>query len=71
MFDDDPDLMPLGDQGGFESGQNFPRGQGLPLGGEPREFAGGRVRVYGCSPGCLFLSIAVSLVLSLLLSGIF
>lgn len=70
-LDDGGDLLPAGDQGGFGRGQEFPSGQGLPLGGEPREFAGGRVRVYGCSPGCLVLSLAVSLILSLLLSGVF
>ena len=36
--------------------------------GPPREFAGGRVRVYGCSPGCLIASLVVSLVLTLLLN---
>lgn len=70
-LDDGGDLLPAGDQGGFGRGQEFPSGQELPLGGDPREFAGGRVRVYGCSPGCLFLSLAVSLILSLLLSGVF
>ncbi|MEJ7762273.1 MAG: hypothetical protein WKF80_05715 [Thermomicrobiales bacterium] len=70
-LDDGGDLLPAGDEGGFGRGQEFPSGQGLPLGGEPREFAGGRVRVYGCSPGCLALSLAVSLILSLLLSGAF
>ncbi len=70
-LDDGGDRLPAGDQGGSGRGQEFPSGQGLPLGAEPREFAGGRVRVYGCSPGCLFLSLAVSLILSLLLSGVF
>lgn len=35
----------------------------------PKEFKGGRVRVYGCSPGCLIVSIAVSLFLTLALNG--
>jgi hypothetical protein len=35
----------------------------------PREYRGGRVKVYGCSPGCLLVSIALSLVLTLLLNG--
>ena len=39
-----------------------------PFGG--REFAGGRVRVYGCSPGCLIASLLVSLFLTLLLNAI-
>jgi len=36
---------------------------------EPREYKGGRVRVYGCSPGCLLVSIAISVVLTLLVNG--
>ncbi len=35
----------------------------------PREFKGGRVKVYGCSPGCLLVSIALSLLLTLVLNG--
>ena len=31
----------------------------------PRESRGGRVKVYGCSPGCLLMSLAVSLLLTL------
>jgi hypothetical protein len=34
-----------------------------------REDRVGRVRVYGCSPGCLLVSLAVSLVLTLLVNG--
>ncbi len=34
----------------------------------PREFRGGRVQVYGCSPGCLLLSILASIVLTVLLN---
>lgn len=41
----------------------------------PRSFAGGRVQVYGCSPGCLIASLLVSVlasvVLTLLLNAIF
>lgn len=33
-----------------------------------RDYAGGRVRVYGCSPGCLVISLALSLVLTLLIN---
>jgi len=40
-----------------------------PFGG--REFAGGRVRVYGCSPGCLIASLIVSLLLTLFLNALF
>jgi hypothetical protein len=36
---------------------------------EPKEFKGGRVRVYGCSPGCLLVSIVVSVVLTLAVNG--
>jgi hypothetical protein len=32
----------------------------------PRAFRDGRLRVWGCSPGCLLLSLAVSVVLTLL-----
>jgi hypothetical protein len=35
----------------------------------PKEFKGGRVRVYGCSPGCLLVSLAVSLFLTLAVNG--
>jgi hypothetical protein len=41
----------------------------------PRSFAGGRVQVYGCSPGCLIISLVVSVlasvILTLLLNAIF
>jgi hypothetical protein len=36
---------------------------------KPREYRGGRVKVYGCSPGCLAVSLAVSLVLTLAVNG--
>lgn len=35
----------------------------------PREFRDGRVKVYGCSPGCVFVSIALSLILTLAVNG--
>jgi len=35
----------------------------------PRSYKGGRVQVYGCSPGCLLVSLAVSLFLTLALNG--
>jgi hypothetical protein len=34
----------------------------------PKTLAGGRVRVYGCSPGCLLLSLAVSVLLTILIN---
>ena len=36
---------------------------------EPKEGKGGRVKVYGCSPGCLLASIAVSVLLTLAVNG--
>ena len=33
-----------------------------------RTYGEGRVRVYGCSPGCLVISLAVSLLLTLLIN---
>ncbi len=44
------------------------------MGGDPfapRLFAGNRVRVYGCSPGYLILSLLLSLILTLILNSIF
>ena len=35
----------------------------------PKQLKGGRVQVYGCSPGCLLVSIALSLFLTLVLNG--
>ena len=35
----------------------------------PRSYRGGRVQVYGCSPGCLFVSLALSLFLTLILNA--
>lgn len=35
----------------------------------PRESRGGRVKVYGCSPGCLLVSLGLSIVLTLVLNG--
>lgn len=34
----------------------------------PRSYKGGRVQVWGCSPGCIILSIVVSVVLTILLN---
>jgi hypothetical protein len=33
-----------------------------------RSYRGGRVKVYGCSPGCLLVSLGVSLVLTIVLN---
>ena len=35
----------------------------------PREYKGGRIKVYGCSPGCLLVSLAVSVLLTLAVNG--
>jgi hypothetical protein len=35
---------------------------------EGRDVAGGRVRVYGCSPGCLLVSLLLSLFLTLVVN---
>jgi hypothetical protein len=35
----------------------------------PREYKGGRVKVYGCSPGCLAVSLGISLFLTLAVNG--
>jgi hypothetical protein len=34
-----------------------------------REDGGGRVKVYGCSPGCLAASLGISIFLTLALNG--
>jgi hypothetical protein len=34
-----------------------------------KDFPDGRVRVYGCSPGCLVVSLALSLFLTLAVNG--
>jgi hypothetical protein len=36
---------------------------------KPKEFKDGRVKVYGCSPGCLLVSLAVSVFLTLAVNG--
>jgi hypothetical protein len=33
-----------------------------------RSYRGGRVRVYGCSPGCLLVSLLASIVLTIVLN---
>jgi hypothetical protein len=34
----------------------------------PKEYRGGRVKVYGCSPGCLVISLLLSLFLTLIVN---
>jgi hypothetical protein len=36
---------------------------------KPRAYRGGRVQIYGCSPGCLLLSLGVSVLLTLAVNG--
>jgi hypothetical protein len=36
---------------------------------EPKEFKGGRVKVYGCSPGCLLVSLVISIILTLAINS--
>jgi hypothetical protein len=53
------------------------RGTGAPFDDQgqgpfaPYSVGGGRARVYGCSPGCLIVTVVVSLILTLLLNAIF
>ncbi len=64
-----PDVLEPGE----EDDRSWPGG-GIPFGGgpggmfEPRSFAGGRVQVFGCSPGCLIVSLVVSVLLSVVLT---
>ena len=34
----------------------------------PRSYRGGRIQVFGCSPGCLLVSLLVSVVLTVLVN---
>lgn len=36
---------------------------------KPRTYRGGRVQVFGCSPGCLIASLVISVILTLLING--
>ena len=36
---------------------------------KPRQTRGGRVQVYGCSPGCLLVSLLISVFLTLAVNG--
>lgn len=56
---------------GSRWGSGPPFGDRDDLGGKlfgPRSFRGGQIQVYGCSPGCLILSIAISVIASILLT---
>ena len=61
-----PDVLEPGPRDEPQMGAPF--GERDPFG--PRTFAGGRVRLYGCSPGCLLASVLVSLILTLLLNAL-
>ncbi len=37
----------------------------------PRSYRGGRVQVWGCSPGCLLISLLLSVVLTVVLNLLF
>ena len=63
----------------FPAARLRPRGERPEPGGDagtggsvfaPRSFAGGRVQVWGCSPGCLVASLLASIVLTLLLNAL-
>ena len=60
----------------YSSGDPFPQAPQTPgFGGfgsmfGPRSIGGGRVQVWGCSPGCLIVSIVGSLLLTLILNGL-
>ena len=61
---------PQGSQGGgFGAGSQGPMG-GIGSMFGPRSFGGGRVQVWGCSPGCLIVSIVGSLLLTFLLNAL-
>ena len=56
-----------GDSSEWESGG--PRGNWFRSGlFAPQNFEGGRIRVYGCSPGCLLISVVVSVIASVVLT---
>ena len=56
---------------GLGDGFFGPGGRGRRRGGGlfgPATFRGGNVRVYGCAPGCLLVSLALSIFLTILLN---
>jgi hypothetical protein len=56
--------------GGFGAGSRGPVGGGFGSMFGPRSLGGGRVQVWGCSPGCLIASILGSLLLTFLLNAL-
>jgi hypothetical protein len=67
-----PDVIgPESDEGyaGQPGGSPFGGGRGGSF-FEPRSFGGGRIQVFGCSPGCLIISLIASVILTLLLNAI-
>jgi hypothetical protein len=38
---------------------------------KPRSFGNGRIQVWGCSPGCLLVSLLISVVLTILANLLF
>ena len=69
-----PELVEPGEEprwgGGFAPGSQGGAGQGFGPLFAPRSFGGGRVQLWGCSPGCLIVSIVGSLLLTLLLNAL-
>jgi len=65
-----PEILEPGEElYGERRGGGIPFGNGSPGGlFAPRSFAGGRVQVFGCSPGCLIMSLVISVVLSVVLT---
>ncbi len=64
-------FRPRGDEDETQDTEGQPR---APIRGSlfaSKSFAGGRVQVYGCSPGFLLLSLVVSVVLTILLNVLF
>jgi hypothetical protein len=63
------ELGPSRDGSGWGPGPRFDDSDGIrgTLFG-PRSVAGGRVQIYGCSPGCIVMSLAISLILSIVLT---
>jgi hypothetical protein len=66
----DPAREPAESQYRYDQPELDPEGRSGVMGSlfGPRTFRDGRVQVWGCSPGCLLLSLAVSVVLTLLLN---
>lgn len=63
-----PDVLEPGEEDRSRPGGGVPFGGGPGGMFESRSFGGGRVQVYGCSPGCIILSIVISVALSVILT---